>query len=171
MEVTSYKALRDSNPTVSLPVVGNNIFIDGIDYLPVNPSPKPSTVFVEGVGIPALVNGKYYQTWVTRPFTATELAAQDEIAKIIYRNQSKADRDAAVAEIVVTTSTGKAFNGDETSQTRMARTIVGMQAANAQTITWVLADNTAVEVTLTELSEALVLAGKAQADIWVIPYV
>lgn len=85
------------------------------------------------------------------------------------RQELKTERDAKVAAIVVTTSTGKAFNGDETSQTRMARAIVGMQAASAATITWVLADNTAVEVTLAEFSEALVLAGKAQADIWVLP--
>lgn len=85
------------------------------------------------------------------------------------REELKAERDAAVAAIVVTTSTGKQFNGDETSQTRMSRAIVAMQVANAQTITWVLADNTAVEVTLAELSEALVLAGQAQAAIWTLP--
>lgn len=85
------------------------------------------------------------------------------------RQELKAERDAAVAAIVVTTSTGKPFNGDETSQTRMSRAIVGMQAAGASTIRWVLADNTDVEVTLAELYEALVLAGQAQAAIWVIP--
>lgn len=85
------------------------------------------------------------------------------------REQLKAERDAAVADIVVTTSTGKEFNGDETSQTRMSRAIVGMQAAGATTITWVLANNVATEVTLAELSEALVLSGQAQAAIWVIP--
>lgn len=85
------------------------------------------------------------------------------------REELKAERNAKVAAIVVTTSTGKAFNGDETSQTRMARAIVGMQAANATTIRWVLADNTDTEVTLAELSEALVLAGQAQAAIWILP--
>jgi hypothetical protein len=85
------------------------------------------------------------------------------------REQLKQERNAAVANIKVTTSTGKTFDGDETSQTRMSRAIVGMQAANAQTITWVLSDNVPAEVTLAELSEALVLAGQAQAAIWVIP--
>jgi hypothetical protein len=84
------------------------------------------------------------------------------------REELKAERDLAVASIVVTTSTGKQFNGDETSQTRMARAIIAMQAANAQTITWVLATNDAVEVTVAELSEALVLAGQAQSAVWVI---
>jgi hypothetical protein len=84
------------------------------------------------------------------------------------REELKAERDLAVASIVVTTSTGKQFNGDETSQTRMARAIVAMQAANVQTITWVLATNDSVEVTIAELSEALVLAGQAQSAIWVI---
>jgi hypothetical protein len=85
------------------------------------------------------------------------------------RTEAKAKRDADVAAIVVTTSTGKQFNGDETSQTRIARAIVAMQAAKAQSITWVLATNDATDVTLAELSEALVLAGQAQAAIWVLP--
>jgi CO/xanthine dehydrogenase FAD-binding subunit len=85
------------------------------------------------------------------------------------RTEAKAKRDADVAAIVVTTSNGKQFNGDETSQTRMARAIVAMQAANTQSVTWVLATNNATEVTLAELSEALVLAGQAQAAIWVLP--
>lgn len=85
------------------------------------------------------------------------------------RAKLKAERDAKVAAIVVTTATGKQFNGDETSQTRMARAIVAMQDTNAQTITWVLATNDAVEVSLAELSEALALAGQAQAAVWVLP--
>lgn len=169
LTVISYKALKDNNPNVSLPAIGNDIFINDIAYLPVNLSPKPSNVLVEGEGDPVLVDGKYYQTWLTRPFIDSELQQQQEVAAVLHREQLKAERDAAVAAIVVTTSTGKAFNGDETSQTRMARAIVGMQAAGATTIRWVLADNTDTEVTLAELSEALALAGQAQAAIWVLP--
>lgn len=84
------------------------------------------------------------------------------------RDQLKAERQAAVDAIRVTTASGKTFDGDETSQTRMARAIVGMQAAGAPTITWVLADNTPTEVTVAELTEALILAGQAQAEVWVI---
>lgn len=106
--------------------------------------------------------------WI--PETDVPKAEQPQLIKTPeqLRAELKAERDAKVSAIVVTTSTGKAFNGDETSQTRMSRAIVAMQIAGANTITWVLADNTAVEVTLTELSEALVLAGQAQAAIWVL---
>lgn len=50
----------------------------------------------------------------------------------------------------------------------MARAILGMQATGQATITWVLADNTATMATLAELTEAMCMAGQAQADIWVI---
>ncbi len=84
------------------------------------------------------------------------------------REEAKATRTTAVENITVTTTTGKTFDGDETAQGRMARTIIGMQATGAATIVWVLADNTATQATLAELTEALCLAGQAQADLWVI---
>ena len=87
---------------------------------------------------------------------------------IRLREEAKTIRTAAVENITVTTVTGKTFDGDETSQWRMARAIIGMQATGAATIVWVLADNTATQATLAELTEALCLAGQAQADIWVI---
>ena len=84
------------------------------------------------------------------------------------REEAKALRAAAVENIIVTTLTGKTFDGDEAAQGRMARAIIGMQTTGAATIVWVLADNTATMATLAELTEAFCLAGQAQADIWVI---
>ena len=84
------------------------------------------------------------------------------------REEAKALRTAAVENIIVTTTTGKTFDGDEVAQVRMARAIIGMQATGASTIVWVLADNTTTQATLAELTEALCLAGQAQADVWVI---
>ena len=110
------------------------------------------------------------------PFTAEEEAARDEEeaawaaqAGQRARAAAKTARAAAVDAIVVTTASGKAFDGDETSQGRMSRAIVGMQAAGAPTITWTLADNAVAEVTLAELTEALILAGQEQARLWVLP--
>lgn len=91
----------------------------------------------------------------------------DDAAKRL-REQAKAARQQAVDSIKVTTSTGKTFDGDEISQTRMARAIIALQAAGAPSVTWVLADNTAIEATLAELKEALALAGAEQARLWVI---
>lgn len=84
----------------------------------------------------------------------------------VIRRVKKELRTGRVASIVVTTTSGKVFNGDEASQSRMARAIVGMQAANATTITWTLADNTVVNVTLVELTEAMILAGQQQSQLW-----
>lgn len=109
-------------------------------------------------------------------FTAEEEAEADAReaqweadAAIRNRYSAKAERAAAVAAITVTVTSGKTFDGDEDSQTRMARAIIGMQAANVTAITWTLADNTSVEVTLTDLTEALILSGQQQAALWPIP--
>ena len=84
------------------------------------------------------------------------------------RESWKAQRAAAVAAIKVTTTSGRTFDGDETSQARMARAILGLQeAGEGATVTWVLADNTAIEATAAELAEALKLAGAEQARLWV----
>lgn len=76
------------------------------------------------------------------------------------------DKEIAVARIIVKTSTGKRFDGDEKSQDRMARTI-SIAAITGETSTlWKLADNTIVTVTLDELKEALALAGQEMSRIW-----
>ncbi len=85
------------------------------------------------------------------------------------RDELKAQRDAAVAAIKVTTTAGNTFDGDETSQDRMSRAVVAMGAAPAgSTVNWVLSDNTVIDATQAELNEALLLAGTAQAALWVI---
>ena len=84
------------------------------------------------------------------------------------REEAKQARQAAVDSITVTVN-GKVFDGDETSQTRMIRAILGMQATGQETITWVLADNTVTQATQAELTEALCLAGARQAELWVLP--
>jgi len=82
------------------------------------------------------------------------------------REEWKLQRQAAVDAITVTVN-GKVFDGDEVSQTRMARAIIGMQAAQVGTINWTLADNTVTLATVAELTEALVFAGQRQAELWV----
>ena len=84
------------------------------------------------------------------------------------REELKMERQQAVDAIRVTTQAGNTFDGDETSQGRMARAIIALQATGTPTVTWVLADNTAIDASAAELTEALALAGAAQAAIWVI---
>ncbi len=85
------------------------------------------------------------------------------------REAAKAERETAVAAIVVTTAAGNQFDGDEVSQGRMARAIIALQATGTSSVTWVLHDNSVIQATVAELTEALALAGAAQAAIWVIP--
>ena len=85
------------------------------------------------------------------------------------REIAKANRAKAVDAIKVTTQAGNTFDGDEISQGRMARAIIALQAIGTPSVTWVLADNTSIQASAAELSEALALAGAAQAALWVIP--
>ena len=104
-------------------------------------------------------------------FTAEEEAQRDleeAQALIPTREQLKAEREAAVAAITVTTQSGNTFDGDEASQTRMTRAIIALSTGLAPSVNWVLADNSVIAATTTELTEALVLAGQAQAALWVI---
>ena len=85
------------------------------------------------------------------------------------RELAKQARAEQVERIQVTTQAGNNFDGDEISQTRMARAIIALQATGTPTVNWVLADNSTIQATVAELSEALALAGSAQAALWVLP--
>ena len=83
------------------------------------------------------------------------------------REEWKASRAAAVEAIKVTTTAGNTFDGDETSQGRMARAIIALGTTPGGTVNWVLADNSVINATAAELTEALALAGAEQAALWV----
>ena len=105
------------------------------------------------------VNGEYFIRQVAPP-TEEEIAAE-ELAK------AKAERADYVSKLVVTVD-GMQFDGDETSQDRMARSCVALN--DEETVQWVLADNTIAQVTKEQLRQALRLAGEAQTAIWANPY-
>ncbi|WP_110641097.1 hypothetical protein [Salinicola sp. CPA57] len=101
-------------------------------------------------------------------FTHTPAPTAEELAVL----EAKRERDAfvsaradQVARIKVTNAAGNTFDGDETSQNRMARFVA--MAEDSDTIRWVLADNSVIQATRAELKEALTLAGQAQAAIWI----
>lgn len=87
--------------------------------------------------------------------------------------QAKAERAEAVSKIIVEVD-GMKFDGDETAQTRMGRTISAAVALgvdiNTYTQTWVLADNTVANPTIKQLAQALKLAGEEQTKLWTVPY-
>ena len=95
-------------------------------------------------------------------FTAPEKTPEQ------LREEAKAARAAAVEAITVTTQAGNTFDGDETSQARMSRAILVLSTGAAASVPWVLADNTVVQATAAELTEALALSGQAQAALWTL---
>jgi hypothetical protein len=101
--------------------------------------------------------------------TADELQAE-AIAEAdkVARQAWKESRTLAVSQIIVTTTSGRRFDGGEISQDRMGRAILGLQAGETQP--WILADNQPgelpVDITKEEFLEALRLAGKAQTAVW-----
>jgi len=98
---------------------------------------------------------------VLRDMTSEEIEA---IAQANAVAEFKAARPAVIQAIKVTVD-GMEFDGDEVSQTRMARAITVMD--DTDTTTWVLANNTPATVTKAQLTAALRLAGEAQTAAWV----
>ncbi len=121
-----------------------------------------------GIGAEIWANRDSYQIadYVAIPMTEEEKQAQ-------ALAQAKRERAEAVSKITVEVD-GKTFDGDETAQTRMGRTIAAAVALGVDLTkekrTWVLADNSVAEVTIAQLAEALRLAGDAQTALWTVPY-
>lgn len=167
---------------------GPQINYSDFGYEVVFPLPKPAHNEVTEYArrIPAaLIEGQYYEAWEvvprfddytdengvlhTRAEQEAEAIAKDTKEKAAQALASaKAARHAEVEVITVTTTSGRVFDGNEDAQNRMSRAVNAME--DADTLPWVLADNTIAQVTRAELREALKLAGAAMAEIWVRPY-
>lgn len=163
----SVSRLQNQNPQVSFPSEMSDEVLSEWGVHRVHAAERPTyDVNTERVaeGAPVLLDGTWRQAWEVIGLTPEELASK----AVQLREEAKSDRQAAVDAIKVTVSSGKVFDGDETSQTRMARAIVALQATGVQSTMWGLADNTFVEVTLGELVEALALAGTEQTRLWSI---
>ena len=110
--------------------------------------------------------GGYYEVVKIPDPTPEEIAEQQ-------LETAKAERAEAVSKIIVEVD-GMKFDGDETAQTRMGRTISAAMAlgADLNTVkrTWVLADNTVAKPTIAQLAKALELAGNEQTRLWTVPY-
>ena len=158
-------------------------------YAVVYPTPQPvhDPVIQTVRRLPAVLTdkGHYEQSWEviprfndytdedgvlhTRAEQEAEAIAKDAEEKAAQElAAAKAARQLEVDAITVTTAAGNTFDGDERSQDRMATTLAAMDEGD--TGPWVLADNTVITVTRSELREALRLARSAMAAIWIKPY-
>ena len=100
--------------------------------------------------------------WVLDEDKAAEMKMSD----------AKTDRAGEVSCITVEVD-GMTFDGDETSQNRMARKVLSAQMSGIQMsekTDWVLADNTIASVSYEQLARACALAGQKQSELWVKPY-
>lgn len=179
---------RNNFPNTSFPEMLTLDIITDFGYLPVLQSPQPTPTIGEIVvrdGVLTDANGNIVQKWILAP-KYTEYVDEDNVVHTVQeqvdaaiqrevdetafrlRQAAKQLRQSQVDNIKVTTASGKTFDGDETSQNRMARAIIAMKAMNAPETVWVLADNTPTMATVAELEEALALSGTAQANLWVI---
>lgn len=165
--IKSESQIRNENPNTSYPAS----FPVPEGYAVVFPAPAPThdpiTQFVREIA-PKLINGHYEQDYAVVALVVATVSANQARAAAQAREAAKSARTAAVEALTVTTAAGHTFDGDETSQTRMVRAIVALQATATPSITWVLANNTAIQATAAELTEALALAGAAQAAVWVL---
>lgn len=116
--------------------------------------------------IKEFIENKEKRLYVSPPEPTEEELAQAKLA------QAKKERAEAVSKLTVTVD-GMVFDADETSQNRMSRVVAGAQALSVDQSTtqvWVLADNTVATPTVSQLAQALKLAGEAQTALWTVPY-
>ena len=104
------------------------------------------------------LNGKWPEEVPIPPPTPEEQEKQKHA-------QWKAARQAKVDAIVVEID-GMTFDGDETSQARMARAGALAESPD-ETIRWILADNTVAMVTAGQLLRAARAAGLEQEKLWI----
>lgn len=112
-----------------------------------------------------LDQGDYYEVVSLPEKTAEELANEAML-------KAKTERSDAVSCIIVEVD-GMTFDGNETSQNRMARKVLSAQMSGIQMsekTDWVLADNTIASVSYEQLAKACALAGQKQSELWVKPY-
>jgi hypothetical protein len=163
----SEQDIRALHPNTSFP----HPFVPPAEYAYIFPAPSNYDSATHAV-VPSVpeqtVLGHWEQRWTLVPLSEEVIAANAAQAAIATREAAKQARTTAVAAIKVTTQAGNEFDGDEVSQGRMARAILGLSTGLAPSVAWVLADNTVIQATSDELVEALVLAGQEQAALWVI---
>lgn len=179
---------RNAHPNTSFPEILTLNILEDFGYKPVLASPQPAINSVQQAyrdGVTFDSSGNVVEKWkVISKFSeyvdaqgVVHTVLEQETAELARIQEEEAERNRALAklnrqsqvdQIKVTTQSGKTFDGDEVSQTRMARAILALNGTNTLSTIWVLADNTPTQVTAAELTEALALAGAAQAAIWVI---
>lgn len=169
--IVTEQQLRESfSGCLPHPLRLEDVVIAGADPVLWTPQPEstPTTYYVQD-GVEQNADGFWVMQWAAVSRTEEEIDTAAAQQAAMQRMTAKEARELAVAAIKVTTAAGNTFDGDEISQGRMARAIIALSGTPAvSSVVWVLADNSVINATVAELTEALALAGQAQADLWVI---
>jgi hypothetical protein len=86
--------------------------------------------------------------------------SEEELVEI-HKAQTKQTKKELFEALVVTTTKGNTFDGNETARNNMLSAIQASTFTGTTTTNWRMADNALVSVTLDELKEALTLAIQA----------
>ncbi len=164
--VVTEDAYRALHPNVSFPAVFTPTDADEI-HQNAPPAVGPYADVVRD-GLTLNTSGQWEYVYLVIPWPQSAIDHAKAVDAGAARQAAQVQRAKAVNALTVKTAAGHVFDGDEISQTRMARAIIALQAMGTASVTWVLADNTVIDATPRELTEALALAGAAQAALWVI---
>ena len=123
--------------------------------------PTPNIEVTDEVWQEAInINANYYENG---EFVVKDFRTADEIKQGLY-NHWKAERQSKVDNIEVELN-GVIYQGDETSQTRIARAVSVME--DTDTVIWVAKDNSENELSKADLKYILREAGTKQTLIWI----
>ena len=86
-----------------------------------------------------------------------EEVIEKEIAKVLA-DIKKQEKDYAIDNIIVTTTAGNKFNGDDKSHGRMVSAILASEVLGKTEENWKMADGTIKLISIEELKEALTLS-------------
>jgi biopolymer transport protein ExbD len=166
-EVVTEEQYRGRFPELSLP---ETLSPQDADYIhPISPPEVGQYEYFIPDGIKQNSEGLWEYAYLVLSLPQEEIDHAIAVEANRVKGEKKAARAAAVFAITVTTQAGNVFDGDEMSQNRMARAILALQSTGTPNTNWVLADNSVIEATVAELSEALALAGAKQTELWIVP--
>lgn len=166
----SQQDIRRDNPNTSLPSFMSDAFIESLGYTVVMDTPNPATTlqhsYQDGVEV---VNGVPMVKWKVVDKTEEELSAEAKIFTDEAYIEEEETKEEALANLKVTTASGKVFYADLASRLDIEQAINVAVRNNLTSTSWKLAEpfegSKIAEVTLAELQEASYLALSAKAQI------
>jgi len=148
-------------------IIVKDVEVEKITYIP--NIPEPNIEVSEEQWQEAIDNGYNYVDVKNKTLSRKDFRTEEEKMNDSKKNKInylKQVRDKLVNEIVVTLETEEQLDGNELAQTRMSRAIQALPDDTTE-LNWIDATNNTIKLTKPKFSEALVLAGQRQTEIYV----